>query len=325
MVRKIPAALASATTALFLLVTQSGVVAAETYPARSIELTVPFGAGGGSDIFARTFVKVATDKKLVSQPLIVNNKPGGSGAIGYAYVASKKGNPYFIATVSSSFYTMPILGKSPVSYKDFTPICGLAMDTLLLVVGSDSKYHSVKDIVDAAKAKPNTLTVAGTGGISDDAVMFHALQDRTGIKMKYVPFNSGGEVAIAVLGGHVDMAWANPGEVLGQLEAKKVRPLAVSAPQRLTELPDVPTLSEQGIDLVIAQFRGLVAPNGIPQDATKYLEGVCEKVSQQPEWKDDYLRKNMVESRYLSSDDFANAIIKTNKIYEEFLSKIDNK
>jgi putative tricarboxylic transport membrane protein len=325
MIRKIPAALAFAATALFLLTIQSGAVEAETYPARSIELTVPFGAGGGSDIFARTFVKVATDKKLISQPLVVNNKPGGSGAIGYAYVAAKKGDPYSLATVSSSFYTMPIIGKSPVSYKDFTPICGLAMDTLLLVVKADSKFHSVKDIIAAAKAKPKTLTVAGTGGVSDDAVMFHAIQARTGIEMKYVPFNSGGEVTIAVLGGHVDMAWANPGEVLGQLEAKKVRPLAVSAAQRLSELPNVPTLSEQGVDLVISQFRGIVAPKGISPDAVKYLEGACEAVSKQPEWKDDYLKKNMVEARYLSSEDFAKAIVDTSNMYEEFLSKIDKK
>lgn len=295
------------------------------YPERSIELVVPFAAGGGSDIFARTFAKVVADQKLIGQPLVINNKAGGSGAIGYAYVAAKKGDPYTIATVSSSFYTMPILGKSPVSYKDFTPVCGLAMDTLLLVVKTDSKFKGVQDIIAAAKANPKTLTVGGTGGVSDDAVMFRAIHARTGAEMKYVPFNSGAEATLAVLGGHIDMEWANPGEVLGQLEAKSLRPVAVSADQRLKELPDVPTLIEQGVNLSIAQFRGIVMPKGVPEAAVKSLEGLCAKVSARPEWDDGYLKKNMVESRYLPAAEFAKAIVQTSATYEEFLKGLEQK
>lgn len=297
-----------------------GAKKAASYPAKSIEMVVPFAAGGGSDIMARSLVKVIADKKLSSQPLVVNNKPGGSGSIGYAYVAEKKSDPYAIATVSSSFYTAPILGQSPVTYKNFTPICGLAMDTLLLIVRTDSKFKSVKDIVDQAKAAPKTLAVGGTSGTSDDAVMYYAFQSRTGTEMKYVPFNSGGEVTTAVLGGHVDMAWVNPGEALAQLEAKNVRPLAVASKQRLSSLPDVPTLTEQGIPLVLAQFRGIVAPKGIPQDAAKYLEEVFKKVSEQPEWKDGYLKKNSVEGRFMDAKDFAASLEETTKMYEEFLT-----
>jgi putative tricarboxylic transport membrane protein len=292
------------------------------YPNKSIEMVVPFSAGGGSDILARNLERVITTKKLIPQTINVVNKPGASGSIGYAYTAEKKGDPYTIATVSSSFYTAPILGQSPVTYKNFTPICGLAMDTLLLVVKENSKYQSVKDIVDDAKAHPKTLNVGGTSGTSDDAVMYYAFQDRTQTEMKYVPFNSGGEVMTAVLGGHVDMAWVNPGEALPQLEAKKARPLAVASKDRLSALKDVPTLKEQGVDLVLAQFRGVVAPLDIPEDAVKYLEGVFEKVSKEPEWTEGYLKKNMIEGRYLNSKDFSQAILDTTKMYEEFLSKV---
>ncbi|SDF28876.1 tripartite tricarboxylate transporter substrate binding protein [Sporolituus thermophilus] len=294
----------------------------ETYPAKSIEFVVPFAAGGGSDIMARMLVKVITDNKLCSQPIAVNNKPGGSGSIGYAYVAEKKGDPYYIASVSSSFYTAPIMGKSPVSYKDFTPICGLAMDTLLLVVREDSKYKSVKDVIDDAKARPKGVSVGGTSGTSDDAVMFYAMQDRTGTEMKYVPYNSGGEVMTALLGGHVDIVWTNPGEALGHLQAKKVRALAVASKERLSALPDVPTLKEQGIDLVLAQFRGIIAPKDIPQEAVAYLETMFKKVAETPGWKEDYLKKNMVEGRFMNSKEFAQALVDTTKMYEEFLAKM---
>jgi putative tricarboxylic transport membrane protein len=291
-----------------------------SYPTKSIELVVPFSAGGGSDIMARSLVKVITDKKLSSQPLVVNNKPGGSGSIGYAYTAEKKGDPYAIATVSSSFYTAPIIGQSPVSYKNFTPICGLAMDTLLLVVREDSKYKSVKDVIADAKANPKTLSVGGTAGTSDDAVMYYAFQSRTATDMKYVPFNSGGEVMTAILGGHVDMAWVNPGEALGQLEAKKARAIAVSSKQRLKDMPNVPTLVEEGVNLVLAQFRGVVAPKDISPEAAKYLEEMFKKASEQPEWKDGYLKKNSIEARFMNAKEFESAILETTKMYEEFLT-----
>ena len=290
------------------------------YPSKNIEMVVPFSAGGGSDIMARSLAKVIADNKFVSQTIVINNKPGGSGSIGYAYVAEKKGDPYSIATVSSSFYTAPLMGNSPISYKDFTPVCGLAMDTLLLVVKVDSKYKSVKEIIADAKAKPKSLSIGGTSGTSDDAVMFYAFQSRTGAEMKYVPFNSGGEVATAVLGGHVDMAWMNPGEALTQLEAKKVRPLAISSKERLSSLPDVPTLTEMGIPLVLAQFRGIVMPKDVPADAVKYLEAAFKKVSDAPGWKDNYLKKNMVEPRYMDSKEFAKALEETTNMYREFLT-----
>jgi len=290
------------------------------YPSKNIEMVVPFAAGGGSDIMARSLAKVIADNKFVSQTIVINNKPGGSGSIGYAYVADKKGDPYSMATVSSSFYTAPLMGNSPISYKDFTPVCGLAMDTLLLVVKADSKYNSVKDIIDDAKARPKAISIGGTAGTSDDAVMFYAFQSRTGAEMKYVPFNSGGEVATAVLGGHVDMAWMNPGEALTQLEAKKMRPLAVSSKQRLSGLPDVPTLTEMGIPLVLAQFRGIVMPKDVPVEAAKYLEEAFKKVSEAPAWKDNYLKKNMVEPRYMNSQEFAKALEETSAMYKEFLT-----
>ncbi|MCX7781902.1 MAG: tripartite tricarboxylate transporter substrate binding protein [Negativicutes bacterium] len=296
---------------------------AASYPTKSIEFVVPFAAGGGSDIMARSLVKVITDNKLSSQPFVINNKPGGSGSIGYAYTAEKKGDPYYIASVSSSFYTGPIMGKSPVSYKDFTPVCGLAMDTLLLVVRDDSKYKSVKDVVDDAKARPKSISVGGTSGTSDDAVMFHVFQAKTGAEMKYVPYNSGGEVMTSLLGGHVDIVWVNPGEALGHLEAKKVRALAVASKERLSSLPNVPTLREQGTDLVLAQFRGIVAPKDISPEALAYLEGVFKKAAETPAWKDDYLKKNMVEGRFMNSKEFAQALVDTTKMYEEFL-KIAN-
>jgi len=104
------------------------------YPDKPITFVVPFSAGGGSDVMARAIAKVFQDEKLLPQPLVVENRPGGSGAVGYAYVARRVGDPYIIATVSSSFWTTPLTAESPVNHEDFTPISGLGLDPFLLMV-----------------------------------------------------------------------------------------------------------------------------------------------------------------------------------------------
>ncbi len=309
--------------ALLLAVAPAAVGAAKpAYPDRPIELIVPFGAGGGSDIMARSLVKVITDNKFVSEPIIVTNKPGGSGSIGYAFVAEKKGDPYYIATVSSSFYTAPLISQSPVSYKDFTPIAGFAMDTLVLLVNNNSKYRNLKDLLDFARANPKTIAVGGTSGTSDDAVITHMVQSKAGVKFKYVPFTSGGDVMTALLGGHVDIAWANPGEALTQMEAGKARPLAVATKERISSLKDVPTLKEQGLDVVLAQFRGVVAPRDLPEEAVKYLEEVFRKVSKSPDWQEGYIKKNMVTSKFMDADEFGKAIVEVTEMYRAVFTEL---
>ncbi len=292
------------------------------YPERPIEFVVPFGAGGGSDILARSIAKVIQDHNLIDQPLMVVNKPGGSGSVGYSYLAEKKGDPYYIGTVSSSFYTAPLLGKSPVSYRDFTPVAGLAMDTYGLFVRSDSRFDSLQEILDEVKANPKSISVGGTSGTSDDAVLTFLLEEKAGVDFTYVPFESGGEVMTALLGGHVDISWANPGEALSQIEAGKARVLAVASKERLPSLPDVPTLIEEGVDVSLAQFRGVVMPKDVPEDAVKYMEEALRKMSETEDWKTGYIEKNMITARFLNSEEFGKAIVELSNMYEQVFAEL---
>ncbi|MEW6662320.1 MAG: tripartite tricarboxylate transporter substrate binding protein [Bacillota bacterium] len=258
---------------------------------------------------ARALQKVIVDNKLLPVTMVVSNKPGGSGAIGWAHVAGRKGDSHVIATVSSSFYTQPLIGGMPVSYQDFTPICGLAMDTLVLLVNSKtSKFFDIKELLAWAKDFPRALTVGGTGGTSDDAVANHMLSRRAGVEFRYVPFASGGEAMTALLGGHVDIVWANPGEALSQMQAGRARPLAVASPERLALLPNVPTFKESGVDIVLAQFRGIVAPKDISPESAAYLENLFRKVSETRDWQEGYIKPNMLTSRFLGANEFAQAI-----------------
>lgn len=286
------------------------------YPTKPIEFVVPFNPGGGSDILARNIVAVIEAEKLLPQPVQVVNKAGGSGAVGYGYLAEKKGDPYFIGTVSSSFWTTPLLGGAPFNYTMFTPVAGLCYDSYVLLVRQDAEFASLEDLLAAMKDKPEGLTIGATGVSSDDRVVTYLLEKQAGVKFKLVPFQSGGEVMTALLGGHIDVAWANPGEARGQLDAKQVRGLAVAAEKRLEGLPDVPTFREKGIDLVFRQLRGVVMPAGVPEDAVKVMEEALRKVADSPRWQTDYVKKNDLVPTFLGAAEFKTAIEQMNDTYK---------
>lgn len=294
------------------------------FPTKNFEFLVPMSAGGGSDVFCRTLVKTVEDNKLCPTGFTVVNKPGGSGSIGWSYVANDhKGNPYELSTVSSSFYTGPLSGQSPVSYKDFTHIIGVAEDPTLLVVPANSPYKTMEELLAAAKANPETITAGGSSGLSMDAVVFYALSDSAGVKMKYVPFGGGGEVMTAVLGGHVTFGFLGPSEVASQIEAGKMRALAVSSADRASgNLAEVPTLKEIGHDVVLSQLRGVVAPLDIPQEAVDYLYDMFKKAIDTPEWK-EFVANNFMEEKIMGPDEFLKASEEQNAMYSKYLEKIE--
>ncbi len=303
---------------LFVVVGAGSAMAAGNFPEKPVTIIVHAGAGGGSDIFARTLSAAVEKEKLLPKPLVVENKPGGSGAIAFAYVANKKKDPYYMVTAVTSFLTTPLMGKAPVGLKDFTPIANFAFDEYMLMVRTDSKYKSMKDIVADAKANPKKITVGGTQLGSSDSICAYLIEKAAGIQFNYVVFNSGGEVNAAVLGGHVDVMVANPGEALELYKAGKVRILGVYAEKRLAGAPEVPTMKEQGIDAIYVQNRGLVAPADIPADARKVLEDALHKYTQTDIFK-KYCKDNMLSEAWMDSATFGTWLEKENTRYAAIL------
>lgn len=291
------------------------------FPVKPVTIIVHAGAGGGSDIFARTLASGFEKDKILPQPIVVENRPGGSGAIAFAYVAGKKKDPYFMVTAVTSFITTPLMGLTPVGIKDFTPIANLAFDEYMLMVGANSRFKSIKDIVAEAKANPKKLTVGGTQLGSSDSICTYLLEKEAGIKLNYIVFNSGGEVNAALLGGHVDIAIANPGEELELYKAGKVRILGVYADKRLAGAPEVPTMKEQGINAVYVQNRGLCAPADIPADARKVLEEALLKYTKTDTFK-KYIKDNMLSEAYLDSAAFGKFLEEWNVKFAAILNEM---
>lgn len=287
------------------------------YPSRDVTMIVPFGAGGGSDVLSRTIASVIGELRLVPVTMLIENRPGSSGAVGYTYVAQQNGNPYTLATVSVSFFTTPLLGASEVTYRDFTPVAAIAMSPYIMAVRAASPIRAFDDI-----RKSRRLTTGTVGVVSDPVLLARMLQKATGVTVDTVPFDGEGEVMTAVLGGHVDFMLGNPGEVLPQIEAGTLRAVAVSTAARLQSLPDTPSFTELGHPIEHVQLRGIVMPGGVPPDAVAYWERVLRTVAESDAWKRAYLDRFREEPRFLGSREFGAELESTNRLYTQLMTEL---
>jgi putative tricarboxylic transport membrane protein len=168
-------------------------------------------------------------------------------------------------------------------------------------VKADSPYKTIKDLIDDAKKKPGQIKTGGTYAPGTDALISHMVEKAAGVKFNYIPFKSGGEAMVALLGGNLDMFYPNPGEALAQMEAKKVRILAVASEKRLTGAPDIPTLRELGINASFQQVRSIAAPKDLSPEAVRYYEDLFRKLAESKWWKEKYIHENMLTWDYKNS------------------------
>jgi putative tricarboxylic transport membrane protein len=282
--------------ALALCAAAVGLAAAQAkYPSKTIEVVVPYAAGGGTDNLMRMITGIIDEQKWSPVAINVVNRPGGSGAVGYTYLIGKKGEPHVVAGATPYTVSGKIEGRLPGNHRDaMTILMIVAIDELMLSVRADSKYQSVDEFVRAARERPGQLTVGGTSTNSEDHIFTHLLEQAAKIKVKYVPFNSGGEVTTALMGGHVDAAVENPNEIVAQIEAKKAKNLAVAARKRLADAADVPTFAERGYEFYWEQYRGVIGPADMSPEAVKWWQETLKKVTETPKWKEQYIKRNLL-------------------------------
>lgn len=294
----------------------------QAFPSKPIEFIVPFGAGGGSDILARTIAKILGDERLVSVPVVVVNKPGGSGAVGWAEVLSKRGEPHVLTTVSGSFWTTPLVGQAPFKPGDFTQVAGLALDTFFFVVRGESAYRRMADVISVSKRSPESISIGGSAVASDDRVVTAMLEQTAGIKLTYVPFGGSGPALTAMLGGHVSAVWLNPAEGLEQLKAGKIRALAVTSSKRVQNFPDVPTFRELGYDVVWDQYRGVAMPPGVPAPAVQTMWGAFQRLCRSTKWQKEYIEPNVLQPMCQGPQEWTKTVETVAQRYVEFYTKL---
>lgn len=276
----------------------------DDYPDKAVEFVVPFSPGGGSDNFSRTIASMLQSQGIVESPINVVNREGGGGVIGGTYVLGKDGDDYVLMTVTTSILTNPLILGSEDRYDRYSPIARLALDQLLIIVPKDSEFETIEDLIEAGKATPDEVSWGGSGLGGEDSLLLAQIENESGANLNYISFESGGEVQAALLGGHIDVASANPNEILGQLEAGDIRALAVAGDERLEALPDVPTMREKGVDAVYQQMRGVFGPPDMDPAAVQYWADALQTLSESEQWQTEYIDENSLRSAYLPPDEF---------------------
>jgi putative tricarboxylic transport membrane protein len=294
------------------------VAAQDRYPSKRLDWTIAFGPGGGNDIMARTIISILEKYKLYPADIVAENRPGGSGAKGWGYLFSQKGNPYHVSTTSGSFITTPLQANTPWGPTSFTPVALLATDDMLMLVNKASKATSLKEFVAAAKAKPPAI--GGIGTVNIDFIVPKLVSEKAGFQFEYVSFNKQGELITALLSGALDAAMSNPGEVLGLLQSGDMRALAFSGKSTPKALGAVPTFGELGYDIAISLPRGLVLPPDVPKEVQDWWIATMKKVVQTPEWK-TYIEKNLLTENVLYGEEFNAFLARTQSVFADILQK----
>lgn len=307
----------------------AGTAQAEWKPTKSVEFIVTSSPGGGTDNFARIVQSIISKHKLIDQSIVVTNKGGGSGAEGYVYAKAAAGDPHKLTFGTNNAYLLPYVAKLAYKPDELTPVAAMALDEFLLWVNANSPYKDAKSYIEAAKAKPDTLKMGGSQSKDTDQTLTSLIQDATGTKLIYVPFQGGGAAGVQLAGGHIDSNTNNPNENVGQWKAGAVTPLCVFSPVRLQAGPkvtatmgwsDIPTCKEAGIPVDQFQMpRTVWLPAGIPSDAVAFYADVLKKVSETPEWK-EYIERTSQTDRFLAGEKLKGFIAeddaKNRKVFE---------
>ncbi len=295
---------------------------ATDYPTKSIRFLVPYGAGGPTDLTSRT-VGACLEQEL-GQTVVVENKPGASGALATTDLKAAKPDGHTLALVTAGTMVLtPLASQVGYTKDDITPVGVMAEVPSLLAVGKDSPYKDAKAFLDAAKARPGQLKVGVPGASTPQAIELQRLAKDHGVKVTIIPFNGNAEMTTALLGRNIDAVLINASaDVVQNVESGQFVPLAASPEERLSWLPDTPTFVElgyAGLTLSGSTF-GLAGPAGLPADVTSTLENSLRTCLDKPDVRtklgERYVTEQFVDGRALKA-----ILDETQSVYAPILGK----
>jgi len=297
-------------------------------PTKPVEFVVPAGTGGGADQMARLLQGVISKNNLMKQPLIVVNKSGGAGAEGFLAVKEAKGDPNKIIITLSNLFTTPLATGVPFNWKDLTPVAMLALDQFVLWVNAETPYKTAKEYLDAVKAGgPNKFKMGGTGSKQEDQIITVAIEKATGVKFTYIPFKGGGDVAVQLVGKHIDSSVNNPIEAVAQWRAGKLRPLCVFDDTRMPyknkvtdtmSWYDIPTCKEAGVSTDYVMLRGIFMPAGATKEQVDYYVDLFKRVRETADWK-KFMEDGAFNTTFMSGPEYSKWVEKAERTHRELM------
>lgn len=257
----------------------AGAVVAADFPSKQVTFLIGWSTGGGSDLVSRVLCGEA--EKHLGQPIVIVNKPGGSGAKSYLEISKSRPNGYVIGNTTGTISTHKHLGNIPIGYEAFEPVMTFNYDPGAIWVKADAPWKTLEELVEAARKNPESITVAASNPGSITRFGLLLLEKEAGVKFR-IASQAGGESKGPglVAGGHVDACQAAPVTGRSLYEAGKIRPLGVMSNERLEAFPDLPTYKEQGYDITIANYRQIIAPAGTPEEVVQTLYSAFKKAAE---------------------------------------------
>jgi putative tricarboxylic transport membrane protein len=298
-------------------------------PTKPVTFIIPAGTGGGADQMARFLQGVITKNNLMKQPMVVLNKGGGAGAEGFLEVKGSKEDPHKIIITLSNLFTTPYGTGVPFSWKDMTPVAMLALDQFVLWVNSEAPYKTAKEYLDAVKAGDDKkFKMGGTGSKQEDQIVTVALEKLTAPKkMTYVPYGGGGQVAVQLVGKHVDSTVNNPIEAVSQWKAGALRPLCLFDEKRsiykekitaTQAWSDIPTCKESGVDVTYQMLRGIFMGPGVKPEQVAYYVDLFKKVQATDDWK-KFMEEGAFNQTFMAGDDFKKWVEANDKLHYDLM------
>lgn len=299
------------------------------YPKKPFIVTAPSGAGGGWDKTARSLTKVLTETKLIEQTMTVENKPGGGGTVFLAeYVAKDNEDPYklFVSSPPILINNLKKEGNSPFGYKDVTPLAQMTKDFGAIAVPANSKFTDLQSLIDAIKADPASVTLAGG---SAPGSMDHLISVLPAFKsgvdprtVKYLSYDGGGEAIAALLGNNADAIGTDISSLGSYLKAGKIRILAVTSSERLGgDFADVPTLKELGLDADFTIWRGVFGPKGLTEEQLAFWDKTLKDLSENEAWQKELVANDWA-SEYRNAADFKAFLEEQERDVQELLTAL---
>lgn len=238
------------------------------YPEKTIELVVPFAAGGNVDLSARIFAPEM--EKVLGEKIVIQNKDGGGAVIGQQYVANSKADGYKLIALTSSFVTNIILKGAEYDVDSLEPIGMFTFDPEIMLVAADSDIQSIDELIE--KSKEKKLMHSTPGHSTSHHIAGLIFEDLTGSQFEYIHTNGSAEQTVQLAGGHAEIGLSTYGGAASLIDQGKIRVLAVASEERMDSLPDVPTFKELGYEFYYGAWRGVAVPKGTPQDVKDILE-----------------------------------------------------
>ncbi|MDN4587342.1 ABC transporter substrate-binding protein [Xenophilus aerolatus] len=314
--------LALAVTAALALGATLPAAAQSDFPNKPIELVVPYQPGGGTDALARAFADAS--RKFISQSIVVVNKPGAGGAIGWQEVINARPDGYKLAVLTVELLTLPHLGLAKFKYDDFQPIAQLNADPAAITVKAEAPWNTIEEFLAEAKKKPDSMRVGNSGNGSIWHLAAAALEDKTGTKFNHIPFQGAAPAVLALMGGHIEAVAVSPAEVTTYVQAGKLKTLMVMADKRVKGFEKVPTAKEKGIDLSIGTWRGLGAPKNTPPEVMAKLRDLAAKTAAEPAMH-EVMDKQNLGYVYTDGAAFKETLAKDDAYFKGLITKLSLK